>query len=345
MVTLKEIAERAGVSVSLVSGVINDSPYVRMTEATKQKVLDIIEESGYVPNHSARSLKFSRTDVLAVIIPNISDPIFAGLLAGVYAGAEKHGYVVLLGDARELVSGSKLLERIMGHGQVDGTLIRHSATLSNDVISQLAKRRAPVVLMDVSETEDLPWVGLDERKGTARAARHLLSLGHRRIGFLGGEREYPGTQRRIEGVRRELGNAGLSLDEKDIWFGHQEPLEGYATMQRLLASRDLPTGLIVNNVTTATGVLAAAADAGVRVPDDLSLVAYLDYPAAALVRPAITAIDQPLFEVGYHSVELFERIRRGEQCESYTIQSPAPRLIKRNTTRRIGPTLVRRQTG
>ena len=343
MVTLKEIAERAGVSVSLVSGVINDSPYVRMTGATKQKVLDIIEETGYVPNHSARSLKFSRTDVLAVIIPHISDPIFAGLLAGVYAGAEKHGYIVMLGDARELVSGSKLLERIIGQGQVDGTLIRHSATLSSEVVRQLAKRRAPVVLMDVSETKDLPWVGLDERKGTARAARHLLSLGHQRIGFLGGQREYPGTQRRIEGVRRELDQAGLPLEEKHIWFGNQEPIAGYATMQRLLDSGDLPTGLIVNNVTTATGVLAAAADAGLRVPDDLSLVAYLDYPAAALVRPAITAVDQPLFDLGYQSVELFERIRRGEQCESYTIQSPAPRLIKRSTTRRIGPTLVRRQ--
>ncbi|WP_432876924.1 LacI family DNA-binding transcriptional regulator [Kribbella sp. CA-245084] len=343
MVTLKDIAERAGVSVSLVSGVINDSPYVRMTEATKQKVLDIIEESGYVPNHSARSLKFSRTDVLAVIIPHISDPIFEGLLAGVYAGAEKYGYVVMLGDARELVSGSKLLERIMGQGQVDGTLIRHSATLSNEVIGQLAKRRVPVVLMDVSDTKDLPWVGLDERNGTARAARHLLSLGHQRIGFLGGEREYPGTQRRIEGVRGELGKAGLHLTDKDIWFSHQEPAAGYATMRRLLESGDVPTGLVVNNVTTATGVLAAVADAGLRVPDDLSLVAYLDYPAAALVRPAITTVDQPLFDLGYQSVELFERLRRGEHCDSYTIKSPAPRLIKRSTTRKVGPTLVRRR--
>ncbi|WP_432876947.1 LacI family DNA-binding transcriptional regulator [Kribbella sp. CA-245084] len=340
MVTLKEIAERAGVSVSLVSAVINDSPYVRMSDTTRQRVLGLIEEHGYVPNHSARSLRYARTNVLAVIIPHISDPIFEGLLDGVYAGAEKHGYIVMLGDAVQLVSGSKLLDRIIGHGQVDGTLIRHSSTLSGEVLSQLAKRRAPVVLMDVSDNKDLPWIGLDERSGTALAARHLLSLGHHRIGFLGGERNYPGTLRRLEGVRQELDKVGLPLDEKCIYYGSQEPRAAYATMTRFLASGDLPTGVIINNVTSATGALAAIADAGLRVPEDLSIVAYLDYRAAALVRPAITAVDQPLFELGYQGVELFERLRRGEPCESYTITSPAPGLITRSTTKRIGPSLL-----
>lgn len=340
MVTLKEIAERAGVSVSLVSAVINDSPYVRMSETTKQRVRDLIEEYGYVPNHSARSLKYSRTNVLAVIIPRISDPIFEGLLDGVYAGAEKHGYMVMLGDAGQLVSGSKLLDRLMGQGQVDGTLIRHSSTLSGELVRAFAKRRVPVVLLDVSATDDLPWIGLDERNGTGLAARHLLSLGHRRIGFLGGEQRYPGTLRRIDGVRRELAKAGLVLDKAHIRYGSQAPLASYDTMRRFLESDDLPTGLIINNVTTATGALAAISDSGLRVPDDLSLVAYLDYPAAALLRPAITAVDQSLFDLGYQGVELFERIRRGEQCESSTITTPAPKLIERSTTRRVGPSLL-----
>lgn len=340
MVTLKEIAERAGVSASLVSAVVNDSPHVRVSATTRQRVRALIEELGYVPNHSARSLKYSRTNMLAVIIPRISDPIFEGLLDGVYAGAEKHGYMVMLGDAGQLVSGSKLLDRLMGQGQVDGTLIRHSSTLSGELVRAFAKRRVPVVLLDVAATDDLPWIGLDERNGTGLAARHLLSLGHRRIGFLGGQPDYPGTLRRIEGVRQELGRAGLVLEDKHIRYGSQEPSASYDTMARFLAAGDLPTGLVVNNVTTATGVLAAIADAGLRVPEDLSLVAYLDYPAAALLRPAITAVDQSLFDLGYQGVELFERIRRGQPCASRTITTPAPRLIRRKTTRRVGPSLL-----
>jgi DNA-binding LacI/PurR family transcriptional regulator len=339
VVTLKEIAERAGVSSSLVSAVVNDSSHVRVSAATRQRVQALIEELGYVPNHSARSLKYSRTNVLAVLIPRISDPIFEGLLDGVYAGAEKHGYLVMLGDAGQLVSGSKLLDRLIGHGQVDGTLIRHSSTLSGELVRAFANGRLPVVLLDVSETDDLPWIGLDERNGTGLAARHLLSLGHRRIGFFGGEPSYPGTLRRIEGVRQELGRAGLVLEDKHIRYGSQEPRASYEAMRRFLDAGDLPSALIINNVTTATGVLAAVVDAGLRVPDDLSLVAYLDYPAAALLRPAITAVDQSLFDLGYQGVELFECLRRGDYPASHTITTPPPQLADRGTTKRIGPSL------
>lgn len=341
MVTLKTIAERARVSVSLVSAVINNSPYVRMTDTTRQRVLDIIEESGYVPNHSARALKYSRTNVLAVIIPRISDAIFEGLLAGIYAAAEKHGYIVMLGDAGQLVSGSKLLERIVNEGQVDGTLIRHSATLNNEVLHELSRRRTRVVLMDRSDTADLPWVALDETAGTALATEHLLSLGHRRIGFFGGESAYPGTQRRLTGVQDTLSAAGLDLQERHIRFGSQDPQAAYQSMQEFIADGDLPTALVVNNVTTTSAVLAALTDNGLCVPDDLSIVAYLDYPAATLVRPAITAVDQPLYELGFHSVELFERLRNDEPAKSHTLTTPKPRLIERESARRVGASLLR----
>lgn len=335
MVTLKDLAERAGVSVSLVSAVLNDNKHVRMSEQTRQRVLAEIKKANYVPNHAARSLRLSRTHLLAVVIPEISRPVFEPLLRGIYAGAEEFGYAVLLGDAAQLVSGSQLVERILGQGQVDGTIVRHSATLDQRIITELSRRQAPLLVLDQVDLPGYNWVSLDETAGAAMGVRHLIELGHRDIAFLGGVAEFSGTRRRLAGFRQAMTEAGLQV--RDDWISHgvQDPEDGYLLATELLARDHLPSAIFVNNIVTARGVVAAAADLGIRVPEDLSLVAFHDVPFADFDRPAITTVAMPMDKLGLEGIRMFERLRRGEQVAPLTITDPPPQLVLRSSTRAV----------
>ncbi|RIQ37815.1 LacI family DNA-binding transcriptional regulator [Jiangella rhizosphaerae] len=335
MVTLKDLAERAGVSVSLVSAVLNDNKHVRMSEKTRERVLAEIRKANYVPNHAARSLRLSRTNLLAVIIPEISRPIFEPLLRGIYAGAEEFGYAVLLGDAAQLVSGSQLVERILGQGQVDGTIVRHSATLDQRIITELSRRQAPLLVLDHVDLPGFHWVALDETEGAAVGVRHLIELGHRDIAFLGGVAEFSGTKRRLAGFRQAMTDAGLEVREDWIMFCVQDPEAGYRLAAEFLSRDSLPSAIFVNNIVTARGVVAAAGDLGVRVPDDLSLVAFHDVPFADVERPAITTVAMPMHKLGLEGIRMFERLRQGEKVEPLMITDPAPRLIVRASTRAV----------
>lgn len=329
MATLKDLAERAGVSVSLVSAVLNDNKHVRMSEKTRERVLAEIKKANYVPNHAARSLRLSRTNVLAVIIPQISRPVYEPLLRGIYAGAEELGYAVLLGDAAQLVSGSQLVERILGQGQVDGTMVRHSATLDQRIVTELSQRQAPLLVLDQVDQPGFHWVSLDETAGAAVGVRHLIELGHRDIAFLGGIAEFSGTQRRLTGYRQAMAEAGLRVREDWIAYCIQDPDAGYRLASEFLARDDRPSAVFVNNIVAAHGVAVAAADLGIQVPRDLSLVAFHDVPFADFDRPAITTVAMPMHKLGLQGVRMFERLRQGENVEPVVITDPPPRLVVR----------------
>lgn len=332
MVTLKMLAERAGTSVSVVSAVINDSPHVRMSADTRERVLAEIKKANYVPNHAARSLRLARTQLLAVIIPSISRPVFEPLLDGIYAGAEESGDVVLLGDAGNLVSGSQLVERILGQGQVDGTLVRHSATLDGAIVDDLAARGAPLVVLDEVPDDRFTWVSLDEPLGCRVVTQHLLDLGHREIAFIGGVEAFSGTKRRLQGFSDAMRDAGCRVRDEWVIFGPQLAEPGYEAMSSLIASGPIPTAVVANNIVTGRGIASAALDAGIRIPQDLSIAAFHDLPGADVDRPALTTVSMPMRELGLAGVRMFNRLRAGESVESRMITDPPPRLIDRGST-------------
>lgn len=328
VVTLKHLAEEAGVSVAVVSAVINGSRYVRMSPETRARVEKVIAESGYVPNHAARSLRLSRSKILGVILPQVANPITIDMLEGIYAAAQSLGWVVLLGDASRVASGSLLLERIMGEGLVDGTLVRPSFQIEPDFLHKLSSRKRPIVVLDES-VDDFAWVGIDETAGVRLAAEHLLAHGHTEIGFLGGMPGYPATERRLLGLTSALGDAGIRTDPAWIVLGGQFPEEGFALAREFFARPGpRPTAMVVNNVTTAQGVVAAAADAGIRIPEDLSVVAFHDMPDADLLRPALTTIKMPMYDLGYQGVLVFKDLLDAKSVASRVLPAP-PELVGR----------------
>lgn len=332
MVTMKTLADHAGVSVSVVSAVISGSKYVRMSEETRGRVLQAIKDLNYVPNYAARSLRLAKSNVLAVVVPHISDPIYSRMLDGIYRGADELGCVVLLGDAARVRSGSELLNRILGQGQVDGVLVRPSATLGSELFHEVGRHGTPMVVLDELDDPDVVSIASDDTAGMAVAVQHLAALGHRDIAFLGGEERYNATRARIEGFRAAMAARDLDVRSDWITYSHQEAVSGYRAMLSLLDGSSRPTAMIVNNITTALGVLAAASDRGVAVPSQLSIVAYHDTHEAEFSRPALTTVAMPMAEWGYEGVLALGELREGRSVASRRVTSPEPRLVVRGST-------------
>ncbi|TDE94827.1 LacI family transcriptional regulator [Occultella glacieicola] len=328
MATVKSIAAAAGVSPSVVSAVLHGSKHVRVSEATRARVQRAVDAAGYVPNHAARALRLQRTGVLALVLPKLDNPVYHRLVDGIYDAADAHGYSVLLGDGIRATSGSLMLQRMVGGGQVDGTLIRPGATISEDVLTQIRAGGGPIVILDDVSAED-HWVALQDELGAYLATRHLVEKGHERIAYLGQTRY---QHDRVVGYRRALSESGLPAPDDYVIHSLQGTHDGYERFPTLLDLDPRPTAVLVNNVTTAVGVLAAATDAGLTVPDDLAVIGYHETTIAADLRPSLSTVEMPLYELGRVGVDLMHTALTGEPVDSHTITEPLPRVIERQST-------------
>ncbi|WP_154792188.1 LacI family DNA-binding transcriptional regulator [Occultella kanbiaonis] len=328
MATVKSIAAAVGVSPSVVSAVLHGSKHVRVSESTRERVQRAVDEAGYVPNHAARALRLQRTGVLAMVLPKLENPVYHRLVDGIYDAADAHGYSVLLGDGIRVTSGSLMLQRLVGGGQVDGTLIRPASTMSPGLLAEIRAGGAPIVILDgVSERDH--WVAVQDELGAHVATRHLIDKGHERIAYLGQTRY---QQERVDGYRRALREAGLPTPDAYVFHSQQGPHDGYEVFGALLALDPRPTAVLVNNSTTAVGVLAAVSDAGLRMPDDLAMIGFHEIAIAADLRPSLTTLEMPLYELGRVGVELMHAALTGEPVESRRITEPLPRVIERQST-------------
>lgn len=342
MVTVKAIAAAVGVSPSVVSAVLNGSRHVRMSEATRAQILAKIEELGYTPNLAARSLRTARSGVLAVVAPKLSNPVFTPMLDGIHDAAEECGYAIMLAEATRLVDGSRMLERILGHGQVDGTILRPSSDIDSGGVRAVFEREAPIIVLDQVPEPEQPWLAIDDEAAGRVATEHLLTLGHTRIGFVGGWLHPHGdfrpaagfrhsNLRRVDGYRAALTAAGITPRAEDVVESDHAAHAGRAAVAEVLARPDRPTALVVNNATTSIGVVGGAVQAGLRVPDDLAVVAIHDIDVLADVSPSISSVRMPMYELGHRGVHLLTRAIRGEALQSDIIDLP-PVVVRREST-------------
>jgi LacI family transcriptional regulator len=333
--TLKDVADRAGVTIPVVSAYIRGSKYVRMSQETRGRIAAAIDEVGYVPNLAARSLRTSRTNIIAVVVPKLDNPALAELLRGIYDRAGAAGYVIMLGDGAQLTSGSKMLEHFSAQGTVDGFIVRRSSALDPHIMSDLVARGLPVVFLDNESGTDHNWLAPDDADGIRVATEHLIGLGHVRVGFLGGA-DVGFTTLRYSGYVTAMTAHGL----KPMPLVHcgQAPEQGYDAFAGTLAEsvvrrrRGAPTALVVNNATTAIGVLAAALDAGLSVPDDLSIVGHHDIALASLVRPKLTTVTMPMYEIGAAGVDMLDAIVNRQPVTSRILDDIKPQMRPRDSS-------------
>lgn len=310
MATMKQVAERAGVSTSTVSHVINNTR--KVSADVRERVLAIIAETRYIPSAVARSLKNDRTNTIGMMVPNSSNPYFAELIQGIEDAAFKLSYNIILCNAYDDPIKQAAYLRVLLEKRIDG-LILVSSGADAALADLLQTASVPMVLVDreVAGVE-ADFIESNHEEGGYLAARYLVDLGHRRIGCVSGPAELQPSRDRVAGYRRALAEAGIEHDPAYLLHSDFTSEGGFNAFGKLLALETPPTAIFASNDLMAIGGICAAAEAKVRVPQQLSVVGYDDIALASYSTPRLTTVVQPKYAMGEMITHLLlERIAGG----------------------------------
>jgi len=304
LMSIKEVAKRARVSTATVSRTLNDSADVR--PETAARVRKAIEELKYYPNTHARTLVSGRSRMFGLIISDITNPFFPDLVKGFEDAAVQRGQEVIIGNTNYNPKRMAHCIRRMLERKVDGVAIMTSET-DPDLFAELVKRKVPTVLLDTGTAGDASAViHIDYAHGIGEAVEHLLALRHRRIAFIAGPMKLPSAQIRQEAFVAGIESHGMKLDPALLQSSDHKIEGGAAAMTRLLKLADRPTAVMTSNDLSAIGALGAIYEAGLRVPEDISLVGFDDISFAHLTQPPLTTVRVSrarLAETAFHALE------------------------------------------
>lgn len=326
--SIYDVAKKAGVSVVTVSRVINNATTVRAT--SKEKVMKAIKELNYQPNSAAQSLARGRSNVIGLLIPNLTDPFIMEVVDAVDRALEKKGYFLALsvigGNDKDSDVRSNFLFQ---HDRVDGVLIL-TPIFEEDYVTSLKDKNIPFVIMD---NQIFPYtvssIVVDNFKGGYEATRHLLELGHSKIGCIGGPYHLLSAEHRVNGFEVALKEVGLKPFV--VERGEFDIEAGYNVTASWIENDQLPTAVICGDDHIAFGVLDALRANNISVPEEVSVVGYDDHPFASQLHPHLTTVRQPAVEVGIKGVEaLFDQMS-GKKKNNIVIKLE-PELIPRSTT-------------
>jgi LacI family transcriptional regulator len=302
MANIKDVAARAGVSVTTVSHVVNGTRFVM--EASRKRVEEAVRELGYVPSAVARSLKHHATHTFGMLIPNNSNPYFAEVLRGVESRCFKAGYNVILGNSDDDPARQASYLRVLAEKRVDG-LVLVSSSQDPRVTGLMGEMKIPLVLLDREIPGlDCDLVEVDHVTGGRLATEHLLGLGHPRVACISGPPGLAPSSQRRAGWKQALADAGVEREAGDLARGDFSPRGGFLAMQTLLRRHPRPSAVFVCNDMMAFGALAAAREAGIQVPGQLSIVGYDDIQLAAYSAPPLTTVVQPKLQIGTLAAEM-----------------------------------------
>jgi LacI family transcriptional regulator len=309
---MKQVAERAGVSISTVSHVINNTRVV--SEDVRRRVLGIIAEMRYVPSAVARSLKNDKTNTIGVLVPNSSNPYFAELIRWIEDAAFELGYHIILCNAHGGVHKQQAYLRLLTEKRIDGLVLVASGA---DDEQDLLQRHESIPIIQLERA--LPGLDADlvqggQEEGAWQATRHLIELGHRTIACVSGPENLPRSRERVGGFMRAMREAGLDVPADAVIHVEFTSAGGHAAFGRLLARPHRPSAVFVTSDLMAIGGLCAASSAGVRIPGELSVVGYDDIGAACYAAPPLTTMAPPKREMARLAItRLIERIRGGHE--------------------------------
>lgn len=327
-ITLKTIAEEAGLSVTTVSRAL--AGYDDVNEETRQRIAAIAERLGYQPNLTARHLRSKFTDTIGMVIPRtayFSDSFFMELLAGVGRQASEYGYDLLLSVQMSGEPEMAAYRRMVAGGRVDGMVL--SRILRRDPrIDYLQSVEHPFVAFGRSDHDDYPYIDVDGALGMRQLVAHFAGYGHRRIGFIRSPRELAFTAIRAQGYRDGLEEAGLAYDTALVADGDLTQTSGQQAAAALLALPVPPTAIIACNDLMALGAMAAVERAGLRVGADVAIAGFDDIAASAAAIPPLTTVRQPIYDIGCLLVTHLVHILRGTSLDEVRT-SIAPELVVR----------------
>lgn len=301
-VTMRDVAVLAGVSISTVSHVLNETRPV--PETTRVRVLAAIQASGYMPNTLARSLKRAETRTLGLAIGDISNPYFTEVVDAVEEAARVRGYTVILTDNGESAEREMPGLRVLVGRRVDGLILAPSAEGGAEAVAYAQGHNIPVVQIDRAASPAGDYVVAANAAGARRLVRHLADLGHRRIGMLTGLPGLSSSQERIKGYRTALEDADIPFDPGLMAEGQFSPEPARRATLALMAMPDPPTALFASNNLMTLGAMRAFSELGLAVPGRIALAAFDDFAWADLFQPRLTTVAQPCRRIGELAVTL-----------------------------------------
>ncbi len=328
-ITYKDVAEHAEVSVATVSYVLNNGPRP-VSAATRAKVEKIIAQLGYYPNETARSLRLQQSSTIGIIIPNITNPVFAEIAYALEGVCTQEDFLVLLCNSERQHEREEHFVKMLRAKQVDGVvIIPHCEPMA--LIEPLRQARIPVVVLE----HDLPGIhciAIDDLRGGQIATQHLIDLGHRRIGLIRRQPNSALSTQRLLGYQQTLAAAGLPLDPQLVIECAAGQAAGAQAMQQLLALARPPTAVFTHNDVLAMGALHAIHQAGLSIPKDISLVGYDDIASAAYFSPPLTTVRSPKAEMGALAGRtLLQLVQQKSDLPAQTVTLPVELMIRAST--------------
>jgi DNA-binding LacI/PurR family transcriptional regulator len=331
-VTIRDVAREAGVSVATASRALNGKDVVNAQ--TRERILLVMEELGFTPSPSARRLSLGRTLTVGVVVSFLTRPQAAERLRGVDAVLADSEFDLVIYNVESVQKRDHYLSTLAQSQRTDGLLVM-SLPPPAAAVPVLGRSPVPVVFIDVHtpSVASMPRVTGDDVAGGALAARHLLDLGHRSVGFVGDAVEDPfgftSSRDREHGFRRELASAGMTIPDEWIGHGAHGRYEARDLARRMLTGHRRPSAIFTASDTQALGVIAAARELGLHVPDDLSVVGYDDIEAADYV--GLTTVRQQLFESGRRGADIL-LAEIGSRSDQSPVVHLTPELVVRATS-------------
>jgi len=332
MVRLKDIAEKAGVSVMTVSKVMRDAADISV--ATKARVRALAEQMGYVPDSQAQALRTRATRLFGLVIPALTNPVFSRVVMAIEERAHEAGCEIILCHTLNLPEREEAAIRRLMSRRVEGLFVspvyRMAPTAS--IYSELERCRIPTVILGNRAPFCSQFVNVetDDVQSSHAATRHLIELGHRRIAFFAGPQVSPSAQERLEGYRRALREAEIELDDRLVFNAGATIEEGEkAALQMLNESSDATAIQAVNDL-VAIGAATILLNQGLRIPEEISLVGFGNILISEHFRVPLTTIRQPKYRLGVAAMDSMLRLIRGEQPESKRL--PAEIVVRASAT-------------
>jgi len=331
MVRLKDIAERAGVSVMTVSKVMRDAPDI--SAATKTRVRALAQQMGYVPDSQAQGLRTRTTKLFGLVISAMTNPIFARVVMAIEERAHELGYEVILSHTLNIPEREDTAIRRLISRRVDGLFVSPVYRLgpSANIYQELQRCGTPTVVLGHPAPFCSQFVSVetDDLQASSVATEHLISLGHKRIAFLAGPQVSPSAQERFEGYRRALREAEIEVDDKLIFNAGSTIEEGEkAALQMLNESPDVTAVQAVNDL-VAIGAATIFLNQGIRIPEELSIVGFGNVLISEYFRVPLTTIRQPKYRMGVAAMNSMLKLLRGERPESQRL--PAEIIVRAST--------------
>lgn len=341
-VTIKDVALHASVSVATVSAVMNKSKYVSPELA--ERVSESIATLGYKRNNFARGLKTQVSHSIGFVVPDITNPFFTNIARGVEDVANSHNYSVIFGNTDEDPEKEKKYLQLLESKQADGLIIAVTAH-SHQYLQALPIQHLALISIDRSLFDlGIDTVMVDNKIGARTATEHLIELGHRRIGIVTGLRGIAPTEERLLGYTEALAKHGIVVEDELIAVANARIEGGARGAMQLLALENQPTALFVMDGTMAIGALQSITKAGLRCPEDVALVCFDDFAWAPVMRPHLTVVDQPTYEIGEQSAHLlFERLQNRERALR-EIRLQTQLIVRESCGATLGPRYISSST-